>query len=228
VANASSPLKPWPHAFPADQKTGERSKGLYARQLGDVVEMLVACQKRKLVLDDQRGDPEIVGGNRRSLTAQLGEQSRVMMGGLFVRQQQAHPGGIQEPGEQPLILPRSCARLKTGPELSQDHKRQETRDPPASRDSRPRADRDTDRCNGWCRGRFSSPQVRVNLVLCLNGILESRIFNPGAHHEIKIVMKNALTRKRQPGNQYIHRGLVEAFPFFRALSRKRSSTARGI
>ena len=58
--------------------------------------MTIACVQHEAVLEHEGGDPEIIRWHRRSPTAQLGERSRVVKRGLFIRTEHGDSGLGQE------------------------------------------------------------------------------------------------------------------------------------
>ena len=75
----------WPANGPGagSQRTGDCSTPQHLRQ---VTEMRVGRAEDGVVLDDEGGNPKIVGGNGRAFLPQLQIKLRVVMRGLFVRQ----------------------------------------------------------------------------------------------------------------------------------------------
>ena len=67
-------------------------EGSKADQLRNVVEMTVPREEGKIMLNDERRDPDIVGWNRRGLLAQLLEDARVVMSGLLIGVKCANSG----------------------------------------------------------------------------------------------------------------------------------------
>jgi hypothetical protein len=57
----------------------------------DLVEVSVAGEQDEVVLQDQRGDPQIVGRYRSAGPAQFGEKLRVEMGRGLVGERYLHP-----------------------------------------------------------------------------------------------------------------------------------------
>ena len=74
-----------------------------------MVEVAVARRQYQVVLDDEGGDPQVVGGDRRALAAQLEEQLGVVVGGGFARVEHFYARAAQKAGERLLVLSPSAA-----------------------------------------------------------------------------------------------------------------------
>ena len=66
------------------------------------------------MLEDEGRDPQIVSRNRCALSPQSGEERCIMMRGLFVGKQNAHPLHPEESLQVPFVL----ARLLSGAKAS--------------------------------------------------------------------------------------------------------------
>src|SRR5436190_9127179 len=85
-----------------------------------MVEVTVSGQQQQVMLQDQRGNPYIVNGDGRCLSAQLCSNRGEKVRGLLIREQQPNARRIQEPNKHPLILASPAALLKSRPQLSQN------------------------------------------------------------------------------------------------------------
>ena len=63
--------------------------GSHADNLWEMIEVLVSCVQRQIVLQDQRGQPHIVRRNRRALLPELAEHAGVVVRGLVVGKKDA-------------------------------------------------------------------------------------------------------------------------------------------
>ena len=71
--------------------------GSHADNLWEMIEVLVSCVQRQIVLQDQRGQPHIVRRNRRALLPELAEHGGVVVSGLVVGKENADAVFQQEP-----------------------------------------------------------------------------------------------------------------------------------
>lgn len=65
--------------------------------------MPVAGVQRQIVLEDQGGNPHIVGRNRRPLLAELAVERRVVVSGLLVRKENRDALPHQEASQRSLV-----------------------------------------------------------------------------------------------------------------------------
>ena len=90
-----------------------------------MIEVLVACVKREVVLQNERGEPHIVGGDRCALFPELMKHGRVMVGGLIVGKQDKHPLLEEELTECSLVVRLSATMNEAGSKLAEDDERQQ-------------------------------------------------------------------------------------------------------
>ena len=62
------------------------------RELRQLLEVTVAVEEHQSVLQDQRRDPHVVGGDRSALSPELPVDGRVVKCRVLVREQNADPG----------------------------------------------------------------------------------------------------------------------------------------
>ena len=90
-----------------------------------MIEVLVACVKRQVVLQNKRGEPHIVCGDRRALFPELMKNGGVMMSGLIVSKQDKHPLLEEELTECSLVVRLSATMNEAGSKLPEDDERQQ-------------------------------------------------------------------------------------------------------
>jgi hypothetical protein len=73
-------------------------------ELRQAVEVAVSAEKQQIVLDDERGDPEVVRGNGRPLASQLVPQTGVLVRCVFIRPQNTDAGTIEKSSERLCVL----------------------------------------------------------------------------------------------------------------------------
>ena len=83
--------------------------------------MPVASVQDEVVLEDQRRDPQVVNGNRPTLTAKVAEERGVMVGRLLVCEERRHARLGEEHAQDALVLRPSPAQREAGPQLGHDH-----------------------------------------------------------------------------------------------------------
>lgn len=66
--------------------------------------MFIADEKYQIVLDGQRGDPDVMHGNRRPLQTGLGEDMREVVRGRLVGADHLHPRGVEEKHERVFVF----------------------------------------------------------------------------------------------------------------------------
>lgn len=88
-----------------------------------MIEVRIPREEMKLVLNDERRDPEIVRRNGSALPAQLLEQPRVVMGGVLVGEEYVNAAAGKEPDKSGLVLPGSRPAGKSGTYLAEDDER---------------------------------------------------------------------------------------------------------
>lgn len=93
-----------------------------ADDLREVIEVLVSRMQRQIVLQHQRRQPHVVGGNRGALFPELTKKSRVVMGRLVVGEEHAHPFFQEKPPEYALVLGLPPPVGKAGTQLADHHK----------------------------------------------------------------------------------------------------------
>ncbi len=96
-----------------------------ANELRQMIEMLVACVKREIVLKHQRSQPEIIGGNGRALFSQLSIERRIVMRRLIIGEQHAHALRHQKPTKDTFVFDLSPPMSKTCSELPEYDERQD-------------------------------------------------------------------------------------------------------
>ena len=87
--------------------------------------MMITVAEDEIVLKHQGSNPEVVDGYRRSLSPQLAEHSRVVMGCLIVRKQDGYARFHQEATQNAFILRTTRPTDKTSPQFRQHCKRKE-------------------------------------------------------------------------------------------------------
>jgi len=92
--------------------------------LRELIEVLVSCVQRQIVLQYKRRQPHVVGGNRGALFPELAENRRVMMGRLVVGEKHAHALFQEKPPKCSLVLGLPTPVSKAGSKLAEHHKRQ--------------------------------------------------------------------------------------------------------
>lgn len=90
-----------------------------------MIEVLVACVKRQVVLQNKRGEPHIVCGDRCALFPELMKHGGVMVGGLIVGKQDKHPLFEEELTKCSLVVRLSPTMNEPGSKLAEDHERQQ-------------------------------------------------------------------------------------------------------
>src|SRR5262245_2788091 len=75
-----------------------------ARELRQVVEVPVAIAQGEAVLNDERGGPQVVGGNRSALRSELSEERGVLMGRGVVSKEDLHFRTQEEALQDPLVV----------------------------------------------------------------------------------------------------------------------------
>ena len=88
-------------AAAANKRPGALSDADDLRQL---IEVLVACVQDEIVLKNQRRQPDVVCGNRRSLFPQLQKESGIVMRRLVVSEEDVHGVFQEEASQRPLVL----------------------------------------------------------------------------------------------------------------------------
>jgi hypothetical protein len=68
-----------------------------------MIEMAISSKERKIMLQDKRGNPDVIGWNRSGLRTQLLKNSSIPLGRLFVGVEHSHPRRIQKTREYALI-----------------------------------------------------------------------------------------------------------------------------
>jgi hypothetical protein len=92
--------------------------------LRQVIEVLVSGVQRKIVLEDQRGQPQVIRGNGRALFSQLAVQQRIVMRCLIIREQH-HDAVLHEKAtKDPLVFDLSTSVSKTGSKFREHHERE--------------------------------------------------------------------------------------------------------
>jgi len=79
----------------------------------------LCCARCAVTLARQRGNPQVVGGNRCAVLAQGGEHVRVMMRRFFIGFQQVHPRRGHEMPQFVAVLLRARAGGKSGEQFPQ-------------------------------------------------------------------------------------------------------------
>lgn len=90
----------------------------------ETVEVLVSAEQDEVVLQDDRGNPQVIGGNRSSGLSQFGEEIGIDVYRRLVGKQNGHPIGSEESAEDVLVFPRLAAAAKAGAKLGEYDKRQ--------------------------------------------------------------------------------------------------------
>ena len=75
--------------------------------LGKVIEVLVPRMQHQVVLQDERGQPHVVGRNRCALFAKLAEHGCVVMRGLVVGKEDPHAFFQQKTPKDSFVVGRS-------------------------------------------------------------------------------------------------------------------------
>jgi len=91
------------------------------RQLRQVLEVFVAGVEHEVVLDNQSGDQEVVGGNRRAVSTQLGEQMGIVVGGVVIGQEDPDSGTVQKMDQDLLVLAGDGPTQEAGAQLGQGY-----------------------------------------------------------------------------------------------------------
>jgi len=97
---------------------------IQARNLRQAIEVSIARQEIKIVLHGQGGNPYVVGGNRRSLYAQLMKDMSIMVSCVLVGIKHPDAAAIQEPRQHALVAPGLCSAQESGAQLGQTDKRE--------------------------------------------------------------------------------------------------------
>ena len=97
----------------------------YAYYLRQVIEVFVARMKCQVVLQNQRGEPHIVGGDWCALFLELMKNGGVMVGGLLVGKQDKHPLLEEEPPECSFVVRLSATVNEAGSKFAEDDERQQ-------------------------------------------------------------------------------------------------------
>ena len=63
-------------------------------------------------------DPDIIGGDRRALFFQLGEDGAVIFRGIFIHMVQLHPGGVEKRAEFSAVFLLPAPRLDPGQQFA--------------------------------------------------------------------------------------------------------------
>lgn len=87
--------------------------------------MTIAGMQRQVVLKHERGNPHVVGGDRRALRAQLMINRRVMMRRLIIGKQHADPGSGQELAQTRFVLHFTPAIAEARTNLADHDERQD-------------------------------------------------------------------------------------------------------
>jgi hypothetical protein len=90
-----------------------------------VIKVAVAGAEQEVVLEDEGGDPQVVGGNGRSLAPELAEDRGVVMGRLFVGENDANAGLHQETPQRAFVLGAAFAEREASAQLRQYDEREE-------------------------------------------------------------------------------------------------------
>src|ERR1043166_514730 len=87
--------------------------------------MPVAGMQNQVMLQDERGDPDVVGWDRRSLDSKLLIKIRVVMGRLVIGEEDFDSHGEEEVPQRSLVLRLLPSADKAGPELGDYDERQD-------------------------------------------------------------------------------------------------------
>src|SRR6185437_10493536 len=91
---------------------------LNADELRKVVEVLVSRMQYEIVLQDQSGQPHVVCWNRRALLPKLAKNRGVVMGRLFIGEEDTYAVFHEKPPKCALVLGLSDPHSKAGPKLT--------------------------------------------------------------------------------------------------------------
>src|SRR5438067_1379405 len=91
-------------------------------KLRDVIEVGIAGIQRQIMLEDEAGDPNIVGGYWGGLLAELLKETSVVMRGLLVGVEHSDPGRIEKPSQYLLVPSGPAPAKESGAQFSQGDK----------------------------------------------------------------------------------------------------------
>ena len=114
----SAQLVMWRRSSPFPRELTLKSRYSDEDDLRQVIEVLVACVQNEVVVQHERGDPHVVGRNRRSLLPKLAEDRRVVVGRLVVREQYSYAVFQEESPEHALVLCLAPPMRKAGSKLT--------------------------------------------------------------------------------------------------------------
>lgn len=89
--------------------------------------MSIPAAQRRVVLEDQGRDPQVVRGDGGALAAELRIHPRVVVSGLVVGEEHLDSVLHQEPAEQLLVVGRLAAEGEAGSKLGEDDIRNQDR-----------------------------------------------------------------------------------------------------
>src|SRR3954451_11459838 len=117
-----------------------------------MIEVTVARTQNQIVLENQRCDPHVIRGNRRSLFSQLPKQCCVMVSRLIVRKENIDTVLHQEASQYSLVVSLLSSIRETSSELGQNDERQ-------------------DHCLGFFKniGGFGIASTKVNVSVRVDG-----------------------------------------------------------
>ena len=84
-----------------------------------VVEVMVAGKEMQAVFDHECGNPDIVGGNRRTLLTQLAKELSVVSRCGLASVENGCPGPIEKTPQNVFVFAGVCAALETGVQFGQ-------------------------------------------------------------------------------------------------------------
>src|SRR5579862_183232 len=115
-------------AYSTPQKESRDPPGDFAsldpRQLGQRVKVLIARTQHQRVLQRERRDPHVIGGNRGTLPAQLPVHRGIVVSGLVVGVEHSNARLQQETAKNGLVARPLTACREPGTQFSQHDKRQ--------------------------------------------------------------------------------------------------------
>ena len=94
-----------------------------AHELREVIKVPVSCVQNKIVLENNRCQPHIVGRDRGSLFSELPEQRAIVMRGLLIGKDDVHTILEEKGSQRTLVLCLTTSVRKAGPQLAEYNER---------------------------------------------------------------------------------------------------------